>query len=133
MRFIFLSIVLIFLSTLSTHAYGNELPAAQSLPDEQSIQRTPDIQSLINALEDKDESIRIQAAEMLGDNLSGSDVHAEEAVAALIHALNDPKWRVRRNAIITLGKIGSPDAVCTLIKCLKDENWIIRSKAVHAL
>ncbi|MDI6781604.1 MAG: HEAT repeat domain-containing protein, partial [bacterium] len=50
-----------------------------------------------------------------------------------MQALDDPGWRVRRNAIISLGKIGSLAAVPVLIKCLKDENWIIRGKAVHAI
>lgn len=130
MRFILLSIVLI---TLSTNTTG------QSLPDEQSIQHPEHVLSLIHALKDKDEAIRMQAAETLGDTISGSKRYeesplpTEQAVAALIHALNDPKWRVKRNAIISLGKSGSPAAIPALIKCLKDENWVIREKAVHAL
>jgi HEAT repeat protein len=145
MRFIFLLVVL---TALPTHGYGNEISTdivSQSLEraplthNEQSIQHSQEILSLIHALEDKDEAIRIQAAETLGNSIPGRNsipgnkVHAEEAVDALIQAINDPKWRVRRNAIVSLGKIGSPSAVPELIKCLKDENWIIRSKAVHSL
>ncbi|MBI4777585.1 HEAT repeat domain-containing protein [Candidatus Desantisbacteria bacterium] len=151
MRFILLSIVLI---ALSTHVYGNEISTNAT---NQSLEETPqmtgwkpvllttnqsldeatpaqDNLSLISALKDTDEAIRMQAAETLGDSISaGKEVCSKEAVTALIHALNDPKWRVKRNAVISLGKIGSPAAIPALIKCLKDENWIIRDKAVHAL
>ncbi|MFH1860828.1 MAG: HEAT repeat domain-containing protein [bacterium] len=131
MRFIFLSVVLI---TLSTYVYGNEISANQSSYDEQSIQDLSEMTTLISDLENKDEAIRMQAAITLGDSISGSKVHAnKEAVAALIHALNDPKWRVKRDVIISLGKIGSAAAIPALIECLNDENWIIRGKAVHAL
>ncbi|MFH1963564.1 MAG: HEAT repeat domain-containing protein [bacterium] len=132
MRFIFLSIVLI---TLSTHVFGQthrSAPTIDEQPGTSCIGQTHRSAPTISALEDKDEAIRMQAAETLGD-ISDSEVHAKEAVAALINALNDPMWRVKRNAIISLGKIGSPAAIPALLECLKDENWIIRGKAVHTL
>ncbi len=132
MRFIFLTLTIVLI-TLSTHVYSCETCANQlsHVYDESSA-----VPSLIHALKDRDESIRMQAAETLGKSISGKEVYIEETeeiVTALIHALDDPMWRVKRNAIISLGKMGSLSAVPALIKCLKDENWIIRGKAVHSL
>ncbi|MDI6781605.1 MAG: hypothetical protein QME49_05850 [bacterium] len=87
MRFIFLSIVLI---ALSTSVYGCEISADrgdssnQSLPDEQSIQQHPqDILSLIHALDDKDESIRMQSAETLGDSPSMAGIPSPAGIPSL--------------------------------------------------
>ncbi|MFH1097541.1 MAG: HEAT repeat domain-containing protein [Candidatus Desantisbacteria bacterium] len=119
MRFIFLSIVLIF---TATHSYGNEISSSP-------------IPQIISNLKDSDETIRIQAAETAGElSVVGADLCVcPSIVTALIHALDDPKWRVKKNAILSLGKIGSVSAIPALLKCLKDENWIIRCKAVYSL
>jgi len=125
MRFIFLSIVLLF---VATYSYSDETTSFPTININQPTAQP--IAQIISNLKDNDETMRIQAAEIAGE-LSGAV--CPSIITALIHALNDPKWRVKKSAILALGKIGSTEAIPSLLNCIKDENWIIRCKAVYSL
>jgi HEAT repeat protein len=60
---------------------------------------------------------------------------AEEAVPALIEALRDGEWSIRRQAALALGKIGPPAraAESELVRCQRDSNSLIRKAAGQAL
>lgn len=77
----------------------------------QKWRNTRDEESLINALLDEDESVRIAAAEVLGV------LKSQKAVQPLIIALDDDRLYVRLEASKALGKIGLP-AVEPLVKGL---------------
>jgi hypothetical protein len=55
------------------------------------------------------------------------------AVPALIQALGDSDWDVRRAAAEALGKLGDPQAVPALIQALGDSDWDVRRAAAEAL
>jgi hypothetical protein len=55
------------------------------------------------------------------------------AVPALIQALGDSGWEVRRAAAEALGKLGDPQAVPPLIKALGDSDRDVRFAAAWAL
>jgi HEAT repeat protein len=55
------------------------------------------------------------------------------AVPALIQALKDSEWFVRRYAAEALGQIGDASAVPALIQALKDSNEYVRRYAAEAL
>jgi len=55
------------------------------------------------------------------------------AVPALIKALRDGDWDVRRAACEALGRIGDASAVPALIKALRDWDWNVRQAAQNAL
>jgi len=62
------------------------------------------------------------------------DDFAVIALEPLIKALHgDNYWMVRRNAVITLGKIGGKRAVEPLIKALEDKNRYVNYRATTAL
>ena len=91
----------------------------------------PAVPALINALQDKNESIRASAAYALGDIGSA----AQEAVPALTQALPDESTWVRRHATEALGLIGqsAQNTVPALIDLLYDEHYWIRDNAARAL
>ena len=91
----------------------------------------PAVPALINALQDKNESIRASAAYALGDIGSA----AQDAVPALTQALRDESTWVRRHATEALGLIGQPaqNTVPALIDLLYDEHYWIRDNAARAL
>jgi HEAT repeat protein len=55
------------------------------------------------------------------------------AVPALIQALGDSDWDVRRAAAEALGAIGDPQAVPALIKALRDRSEDVRHAARQAI
>jgi HEAT repeat protein len=87
------------------------------------------IESLMQALEDNDSFVHINAAKTLGK------VGGDRVAKSLIHALKDKEPVVRVNAVNTLGKIGfeSVRAVESLIHALKDKEPVVRVNAADAL
>jgi len=73
------------------------------------------LRPLIQALEDKDERVRWDAAEALGD------IKDARAVEPLIKALEDEHWDVVRHAAEVLGMIGDARAVKPLTQAMKRE------------
>ena len=73
------------------------------------------VPALIQALQDQDAGVRVNAAYALG----GIGEGAKDAIPALIQLLQDPEVGYR--ATEALGSIGS-DAVPALIQLLQDEN-----------
>lgn len=57
----------------------------------------------------------------------------QPAVEKLVAALKDKDENVRKQAVITLGRIKDPAAVDALIEMLKDKDWYIRLTAAAAL
>ena len=90
------------------------------------------LDALINALGDKDQSVRNDVARVLG--LIGPET--KDAVPKLIEMLkNDTGWFARSSAAHSLGKIG-PDAksaVPALIEAMKDRIAGVRGAAILAL
>jgi HEAT repeat protein len=76
-------------------------------------------------------SIRVEATRALGNIGMGS----QEATSALVYALSDPKYIVRRAAALSLGKLGSSSdfALNSLIRALDDRNPDVRWRASEAL
>jgi HEAT repeat protein len=118
----------------------------------------PQVAYYVQALKDKDENVREQAAEALGeirdatgvpaliDALKDKDENVREQVAralgnigdaaavpALIEALKNADEHVRMYAASALGKFGDATAVPALMEALKDENRIVRGLTTEAL
>jgi HEAT repeat protein len=55
------------------------------------------------------------------------------AVPALIQALGDSGWNVRRAAVEALGAIGDPKAIPALIKALRDDRYDVHRAARQAI
>lgn len=88
----------------------------------------PAVESLIQSLKDRKESVRGEAAEALGE------IGDERAVGPLIHALKDEDWTVRGKAVVSLWEIGDERAVESLIHVLKyDPEFFVRKAAAWAL
>ncbi len=60
---------------------------------------------------------------------------AKEAVPALMQALGDAEWSVRRQAAVALGQIGPPARAAEreLLRCQRDRNSLVRKAAAEAL
>lgn len=85
---------------------------------------------LVAALDDRDEEIRAQAANVLGD------LRHQPSVDALISKLGDPSDRVRFFTAISLGKLGDRRAVEPLLALLRqnaDRDPFLRHAAVMGL
>ena len=116
------------------------------------------IPTLIKALRDADEAVRLNAAYALGaigapavpalsqalrDESEETRTYAAyalsatgaSAVPALMEALHDVSWRIRANAAYALGDIGQPaqDAVPALNRALCDASEWVRRHAAEAL
>ena len=81
---------------------------------------------LIQALEDDESSVRIEAAEALGR------LNNTSSIAPLIKILPDPEEKVRSEATKALTAIGKP-AIESLIVALKDGDNLTQEKAAEAL
>ena len=77
--------------------------------------------------ENKDRTFRTEASEALGS------IGSEQAVQALVEALDDQSESVRSNATYALGSIGSEKAVPALIAAMKSPDENVRGLAVGAL
>ena len=116
------------------------------------------IPSLLNALDDKNRSVRQQAVGEIG-NIGGdaaltallkalddedSDVRqqavwaignigGDAALTALLKALDNKVSSVRQQAVWAIGNIGGDAALTALLKALDDEDWDVRIQAVGAI
>ena len=91
-----------------------------------------EIERLVSKLHDEDIHTRASAAWSLGWMM---EEEAEDAVPALILALQDPEPRVRAAVADVLGKIGidSEDVVSVLIQALQDPEPEVRAAVAVAL
>jgi hypothetical protein len=85
------------------------------------------IQSLIQSLEDKNDSVRQAAIERLGE------IGDPQAVEHLIPILEDFNESIRLAAVAALGAIGDPRAIQDLSRLQQDANDSIRLAAVEAI
>ena len=85
------------------------------------------IGKLIKALEHKESSVRLDAANALGE------LGDTRAVEPLIAALNDKEVDVRKAATNALGQIGDIRAVEPIADRLKDNDFFVKKKAIWAL
>ena len=86
-----------------------------------------DIDGLITALQHRKPTVRMQAAEALGQIGDG------RAVETLIAALKDEDRYVRVYAASALGNIGDPRATDALVAALKSKDGALRVNAAGAL
>ena len=117
----------------------------------------PIVESLIEALADKEKTVRKYSAMILGNlkdvraieelGMTLYDLHdevsnaagealaqfGESAISVLNEALRHPEVAVREHAVISLGKIQSPQVIPLLIEMLKDPERIVRKQVVLSL
>ncbi|MFA5579712.1 MAG: HEAT repeat domain-containing protein [Methanothrix sp.] len=92
------------------------------------IGESSEVNLLIEALMDRDWTVRLNAAQSLGE------MGNAEAVNPLIYALGDDEWKVRRKAAWALGEIGDPRAIEPLsYLSVKDSDSDVRNEAKKAL
>lgn len=145
-------------STAPTESPSNDLVTESQAKDANlkinEMISNGDIQGLAASLTNGNKEIRIDAANALGQLLSGKgsiredpalqlkmygtitnnvDPVVESTVGALIQALNDTDPDVREEAAKALGEIGDSEAVDPLIQALKDTDPRVRASAVEAL
>src|SRR4030043_126453 len=84
-------------------------------PNIKKMKANKDVEGLIEALKDKDESVRRLAAEALGE------IGDARAVEPLIQALKDKDTWLRWCSAEALGEIGDARAVAPLIQALKEQ------------
>jgi len=85
------------------------------------------LEPLIEALDDLDIRVHIQALESLGKL---GDSRAVEPISKM---LKDPNPKIRKASIEALREIGDPKAVDALLYALNDEDLEVREEAVRAL
>jgi hypothetical protein len=98
----------------------------------QEIRYTPGITELVSALAGNEQLAREAACEALG-YLAITRPQKDEAVPALVQALEDPAMEVRRNAAEALGRIGDPTALASLEAALKEADDWVREVAAQAI
>ncbi len=84
---------------------------------------------------------RVAAADALGDlpapapdgDAGQADTARDQAVAALITALDDPRFEVRRSAALSLGDLERKTATAPLLLRLQDPHPEVRQSAIIAL
>jgi HEAT repeat protein len=88
--------------------------------------KTDQVARYIDLIGNEQFSIRVAAIrELIG--------LGQQAVPALIRALQEGLWFTRECAAQALGHIGDPQAIGPLIACLEDENIGVRRSAARAL
>lgn len=98
----------------------------------QEIMYTPGISELVYTLAGNEQLAREAACEALG-YLAITRPQKDEAVPALVKALQDPAMEVRRNAAEALGRIGDPTALTSLEAALKEADDWVREVAAQAI
>lgn len=94
----------------------------------EALGKGPESRFLAPLLDDPNETVRFVAAGVLGNT------GEETAVLPLAGALMDRSAKVRRYAIIALGKLGKPAGVEPLLRVLrKEERGTERQEAIRAL
>jgi len=88
-------------------------------------------EAALRDLRSGDVRARVAAADALGDLPEGEDRAA--ATDALIAALEDERFEVRRSAALALGELGGDPAVRRLIATLEDRHPEVRQAAAIAL
>ncbi|PLS68895.1 MAG: glycosyl transferase family 2 [Cyanobacteria bacterium M5B4] len=82
---------------------------------------------LIQALNDREELIRVEACAALGQ------LNYPPAFPHLLNCLQDEALEVRKTAITSLGKLGNPEALSALQPFLSDESVTLRTLAKLAI
>jgi HEAT repeat protein len=99
----------------------------KSIEEVRTLNESEAVNLLIESLKDKNSSIRMKAAEALG-NYNNST----QPIEALIQALGDENPQVADQAKLSLMQIGTP-AVVPLILALKVESLTIKANAAQVL
>ena len=91
------------------------------------------VEGLSNALRRDDDVTRRDAIESLVEIVEGGKLEDDRAaVAALVVALHDQDFIIRRRAVEALRKVGDA-AVEPLMTALRDENFFVREETVRSL
>jgi len=93
--------------------------------------RTITFDAALRDLSSPDVRARVSAADALGDVPDGEDRAA--AARALVEALADSRFEVRRSAALSLGELGPHTPVESLIGRLEDDHPQVRQSAAIAL
>lgn len=93
-----------------------------------NMEENGDVDRLIRALDDKDISTRIAAAEALGRI---GDPAAVEQLIETFRGTWSPELQTA--VVVALGQIGDPRAMDVLIEALKEEAFDVRTAAINAL
>lgn len=104
--------------TLDSHPQVKSSPK-RNVPDVK-------VERLIDLIGNEQFSIRMAAAKKLA-------ALGEEAIPALLTALQEGLWYTRECAVQALGNIASPGAIAPLLTSLRDENVGVRQAAARAL
>lgn len=90
------------------------------------------LDALLGALRDDSDTMRAQAATVLGSAALHGAARTR-ATAALLAKLGDLSSGVRQTAVESLGTIGSPDATLAVARLLEDTEPMVRLSAARAL
>lgn len=91
-------------------------------------------QVLFAAVDDKDDSISQKALVMAAELSEEGVLQSNEGIAVLVHALDDNRPRIRRDAAFELRKFGKEtSAINALIHVLKDDDEHVRRTAAWSL
>lgn len=86
-----------------------------------------DMDMLVNALQDADETVRFQALDTLINHWGNA------AVDLIVEALNDPSKMMRRRAVSGLEELNVIESVGFLMQMLRDDDWQVRAYTAMAL
>ncbi len=86
-----------------------------------------DIKGLVKALGHKDVSIKIDAANALGE------IGDSSAADALLDAMKDKNTDVRKAAVRALAKIADDRSIAAIVKALRDDSVDVRLEAAKAI
>jgi len=100
---------------------------SQQVQNESSGLDSPQVETLIAALKDTNYTVRLEAAQRLGE------IQDVRAIELLIAALLDENSGVRMTAAQALGKIKDARAVEALITAVEDEEASVRREVAKAL
>jgi hypothetical protein len=107
--------------TAASYSRRSAISALARLGDERAVE------SLISALQDKNQYIRREAAKALGE------LGSPAAIEPLVKALDDSEDQVQRNVITALGKIGDSRAIEPLREMLESQVFFTRSEAERSI
>jgi len=96
-------------------------------PNIRKLKEKRDIKGLVKALYHKDSSIRIDAANALGE------IGDPSAVDGLLGALKDESTDVRRAAVRALVKIADDKSIPAIVAALKDDSLDVRLEVAKAI
>jgi HEAT repeat protein len=91
------------------------------------LRRKDTLKPALEALQDGDAAVRVQAIGVIGF------LKLEESIPALTALIGDPDSHVRRAAVSALAFSQMKSAAETITRALKDDDWMVREMAAETL